>query len=98
MAVKTPKIRRIITLERGTCCEIAGRHMVEKFQFNPVPHFVMQPSFWEGFKWMRANATEDDIFLLPHVNEVCQTVTLLDGFTWDQSLLFWLPNPKLYLA
>ncbi len=90
------KVEKIISLEEDTCCHRAVLHMIESFGLNPEIMFVK--SFQEAKELLIQTNSSETIMLVPHLNDIAKELTFAKHFDWDKSLLFSIPNPRLFLV
>jgi hypothetical protein len=86
---------RLISLQPGTCCDRAAA-IFSECAFALPPQRLFVESFAAAVEM--AAGKPDDILLVPHVHEVCATLSTTEGWQLLDELVFPLDNPPLHLA
>lgn len=92
--------KEIISLINGTCSSYAATEYKEKLESINHANISIRHvnSFYEGLDLLNNSKNHNIVMLVPHVHELCATLTMHPDFELIESDVFKKENPPLYLA
>jgi len=85
----------IVSLESGTCTDIASDYFSNNF-FEKQPQVVYTKSFDEGVSLATQN--KGHLLLIPHIHHLCGFLESDSNWLTHNNQVFSLKNPPLFLA